>query len=148
MDVQGMEESDQLLSESDNEENSAKTGKQTPLDRAQPKGVIIYRQFAVWKLLCTAIANKIHPRKESGVVGAKVMDRGGVSEANQTSSSSGACLEITFTCQVYTCTSLIPFSVCLQVLTLMLSQSVFFVSNVFIGHISDDPINLDASGSL
>ena len=101
MDVQGMEESDQLLSESDNEENSAKTGKQTPLDRAHPKGVIIYCQFAVWKLMYKIIT--FHPRKESGVVGAKVMDRGGVSEANQTSSSSGACLEITFTCQVYTC---------------------------------------------
>ena len=48
VDVQGMEESDQLLSESDNEENSAKTGKQTPLDRAQPRGIIILcLQFAV-----------------------------------------------------------------------------------------------------
>ena len=30
--------------------------------------------------------------------------------------------------------------------TLLFSQSVFFVSNVFVGHISDDPINLEAAG--
>ena len=34
----------------------------------------------------------------------------------------------------------------MQVMTLLFSQSVFFVSIVFVGHINDDPINLDASG--
>lgn len=30
--------------------------------------------------------------------------------------------------------------------TLIFSQSVFFVSNIFVGHISDDPTNLDVAG--
>lgn len=29
---------------------------------------------------------------------------------------------------------------------MLLSQLVFFISNVFVGHLSDDPIDLDVSG--
>ena len=35
-----------------------------------------------------------------------------------------------------------------QIATLLFTQSVFFVSNVFVGHLNDDPINLDASGRV
>lgn len=47
-------------------------------------------------------------------------------------------------CSVYS-DKLLHVSI-MQILTMLLSQLVFFISNVFVGHLSDDPINLDVAG--
>lgn len=68
-------------------------------------------------------------------------------KANQTCRSSGTTCSITIAVPCGSRMINTPH-VFMQTLTLLCGQSVFLISNIFVGHIRGDAIDLDAAGTV